>query len=75
MCEMVEYASMRFMFVCEIATILPIAIDNTASITSMPCQSDAAPASASANIRMTKPNAAIFGADAMNKVIAVGAPS
>ena len=74
MCEMVEYASMRFRLVCEMATILPSAMDNIARITSMPCQSPTAPASASARMRMIKPKAASFGAEPINNVMAVGAP-
>ncbi len=38
-CEMVEYASMRLRLVCAIATMLPIAIDSTASTTSIWLQS------------------------------------
>ena len=39
MCEIVEYASMRFRLVCAIAVMLPIAIDSTAITISICCQS------------------------------------
>ena len=74
MCEIVEYASMRFRLVWAMATILPSASDNTDMITSMPCQSPTAPPMESARMRMMNPKAAIFGAEPMNSVIAVGAP-
>jgi len=37
-CEIVEYASMRLMLVCAIATTLPTMIDSTATIVIMSCQ-------------------------------------
>ena len=38
MLEIVEYASIRLMLVCAIATTLPRAIDNTAATASISCQ-------------------------------------
>ncbi len=74
MCEMVEYASMRFRLVCAMATRLPSAIEATARITSIACQSGAMPCSPLARSRITKANAAILGAPPMMIVVGVAAP-
>ena len=75
MLAIVEYASIRLMLVCEMAMTLPAIIDSSDRISSIPCQSNAIPASEPTRSRVMKPNAASFGADPTNSVIAVGAPS
>ncbi len=73
-CEIVEYASMRLMFVCAIATTLPTIIESAASTISMSCQASTAPPSPSASTRIASAKDAIFGADPTNRVTGVGAP-
>ena len=51
MFAIVEYASMRLMFVCAIAMTLPRIIDSSDSTISMPCQSNSMPPSAPASTR------------------------
>lgn len=74
MCEMVEYASMRFTLVCAMATTLPSAIDRMASSMSIFCHSTASVGRplTSRRIAMAKP--ASLGAEPMSSVMAVGAP-
>ena len=71
---MVEYASMRLMFVCAIATTLPTIIDSAASTISMSCQAPDTPPSPSASRRMASANEAIFGAEPTKSVTGVGDP-
>ena len=75
MFAIVEYASMRLMFVCAMATTLPRTIDSSDRISSMPCQSKAIADSAPTSRRIMNANAASLGAAPMNSVIGVGAPS
>ncbi len=75
MCEMVEYASMRLILVCAMATIVPIAIESTDSTTSIWLQSACEPARASGSSRMASANAASFDAVPMKTVTQVGDPS
>ena len=56
------------------AAMLPRASDSTAITTSMLRQSAASPPSASPRMRMKNANAAIFGAELISRVTAVGAP-
>src|SRR5512143_3615257 len=74
-CEIVEYASMRFRFVCAIATRLPSPSDSTHSTISMSRQpvSCTGP-SPSISTRHASANDAIFGTEPMNNVTGVGAP-
>src|SRR6266851_6570189 len=74
-CEIVEYASMRLMLLCAMATMLPMAIDSTESTTSIWLQSPCEPAKASGSNRMASANAASFEAVPMNTVTLVGEPS
>ena len=76
MCEMVEYASMRFRLVCAIAVMLPIASDATAMMISIHCHCStrkSAPSPVTSR-RIMNANAASLGAEPMNSVTAVGAP-
>ncbi len=74
-CEIVEYASMRLMLVCAIATTLPTMIDSTATIVIMSCQPVACTAPRpSASSRNASANEPSFGAAARNSVTGVGAP-
>src|SRR6185503_4293293 len=74
-CEIVEYASMRFKFVCAIATRLPIPNDSTHSTISMSRQPPSCrPPRPSTSTRHTSANDAIFGTEPMNNVTGVGAP-
>ncbi len=73
-CEIVEYASMRLMLACAIATTLPTAIESAASTTSMSCQASTAPPRPSASTRIASANEAILGAEPTNRVTGVGAP-
>ena len=57
------------------AMMLPKSIDNSDRTSSMPCQSNASADSEPTSSRMAKANAASFGAEPMNSVTAVGAPS
>src|ERR1700679_3505519 len=66
---------MRLRLLCAMATILPMAIDNTASTTNIWLQSGCEPARASGNKRMASANAASFEAVPMNTVTQVGDPS
>ena len=75
MCEIVEYASIRLRLVCAIATTVPIAIDNTASTTSIWLQSGCDAPSASGRSRIASANAANLDAVPMNTVTQVGDPS
>src|ERR1700728_4583875 len=75
MCEIVEYASMRLMLVCAIATMLPTAMESTEITTSIWLQSVWEPASASGGGRMMSVKAASFDAVQMNTVTHVGDPS
>ena len=75
MFAIVEYASIRLMFVCEIAIKLPSTIESTQRMISIPCQSTWAPCSAPESMRSVIANAAIFGAVPIRSVTAVGAPS
>ena len=75
MCEMVEYASMRLILVWAIAARLPIIMDITARMMSIPCQSASIAPMPSTSKRMTKPNAASLGAEPIKSTTAVGAPS
>ena len=63
---------MRLRLVCAIATTLPIAIDSTASTTSIWLQSGCETASASGSSRMASAKAASFEAVPMNSVTQVG---
>lgn len=74
MCEIVEYASIRFRLLCTIAVRLPIASDTTASTDSISCQSTASGSRPSTRIRSVIANAASFGAPAISSVTAVGEP-
>src|SRR5260370_29425132 len=66
---------MRLMLLCAMATMLPMAIDSTASTTSIWLQSPCEPAKASGSRRMASANAASFEAVPMNTVTLVGEPS
>lgn len=66
---------MRLRLLCAMATMLPMAIDSTASTTSIWLQSPCEPASASGSKRMASANAASFDAVPMNTVTQVGEPS
>ena len=74
MWEMVEYASIRLMLVWAMAARFPSAMDNTASITSICCQSMARLSNEPTSKRIAMANAASLGAVPINNVIAVGAP-
>ncbi|MNK91613.1 hypothetical protein D3C87_1117200 [compost metagenome] len=74
MCEMVEYASIRFRLVCTMAVRLPIASDSTDSTTSIICQSLASGSRPSTSTRMNSAKAATFGPAAISSVTAVGEP-
>ncbi len=74
MCEMVEYASIRFRLVCTMAVRLPIASEATASTTSITCQSTASGSRPSTSRRSAMAKAASFGAPAISSVTAVGEP-
>src|SRR3979411_2205864 len=66
---------MRLRLLCAMATMLPMAIDSTASTTSIWLQSPCEPAKASGSRRMASANAASFEAVPMNTVTQVGDPS
>ncbi len=66
---------MRLMLLWAMATMLPMAIDSTASTTSIWLQSPCEPAKASGSKRMASANAASFEAVPMNTVTLVGEPS
>jgi hypothetical protein len=66
---------MRLRLLCAIATMLPIAMESTASTTSIWLQSGWEPAKASGSKRMASANAASFEAVPMNTVTQVGEPS
>ena len=70
-----EYASIRLMLVCAIATTLPKTIDSSARIISIPCQSNQSPPSATPSRRSMNAKAASLGAVPISSVTAVGAPS
>ena len=74
MLAMVEYASIRLRLVCAMATKLPRTIESTDRTISIPCQSNAMPASAPASTRSVSANAASLGAVPISSVIGVGAP-
>ena len=70
---MLEYASIRLMSVCAIASTLPATIDSAAGSTrSAPSPTRAA--GTTLNTRMNAANAATFVPADMNAVTAVGAP-
>ena len=73
-CEMVEYASMRFRLLCAMAARLPTSSEAMASTASICCQSMASGCSASTSRRMMIAKAASSGAAPISSVIAVGAP-
>ena len=74
-CEIVEYASMRLMFVCAIATRLPIPSDSTHSTISMSRQPPSCSGpKPSLSTRQISANDASFGTEPMNSVTGVGAP-
>ncbi len=74
-CEIVEYASMRLMFVWAMATRLPIPNDNTQSTISMsrqpPSCSGPKPSLSTRQISANEPS---FVTEPMNSVTGVGAP-
>ena len=70
----VEYASIRFRFVCAIAARLPSSIDASESSTSICCQSIARPIIPSTRRRIVIAKAASLGAPPTSSVIDVGAP-
>src|SRR5665213_1392031 len=66
---------MRLRLLCAMATMLPMAIDSTASTTSIWLQSACDDPNASGSRRMASANAASFDAVLMYTVTQVGAPS
>jgi len=68
-------AHVGFLFLGVIATTFPIAIESTARMISIWCQSPCMTSSPSTSRRMSMPNAASFGAEPMNRVTGVAAPS
>ena len=65
---------MRLILVWAMAAKLPMAIDSTARIINIICQSAEATSRPLTNTRMTTAKAASFGALAMSSVTEVGAP-
>src|SRR6185295_10896033 len=72
---MLEYASIRFVFICTSATTFPPVMVTAARIANTELQSTASGASAMKSTRRIAANAAAFGATDMNAVAGVGAPS
>src|SRR6266508_6744109 len=72
---MLEYASIRFVFVCTSATMLPPVIVTAARTANTTLQSTARGASALTSTRRIAAKAAAFGPTDMNAVAGVGAPS
>ncbi len=72
---MVEYASMRFRLLWAMAMMLPMPMESTARMASMPVQSSCSAERPSTSRRISMPKAAILGAELMNRVTGVGAPS
>src|ERR1035438_5164868 len=66
---------MRLRLLCAIATMLPMAMESTASTTNIWLQSGCEPARASGSKRMARANAASFDAVPMKTVTQVGDPS
>ena len=65
---------MRLRLLCAMAMILPTAMDSSARIASMACQSACCAGRPSASSRMAMAKAPIFGAEAINSVTGVEAP-
>src|SRR2546428_1696389 len=72
---MLEYASIRFVFVCAGATMFPPVIVTAASTASIALQSTLSGPSAPTMTRRIAANAAALGPTDMNAVAGVGAPS
>ena len=72
---MLEYASIRFVFVCTRATMFPPVIVTAARTASTAAQSAPSGPSAPTRTRRIAANAAAFGPTDMNAVAGVGAPS
>src|SRR5688572_19306974 len=72
---MLEYASIRFTFVCTSATTFPAVIVNAASTANTVDQSTASGPIPATSTRRIAANAAAFGATDMKAVAGVGAPS
>src|SRR6476660_4992677 len=72
---MLEYASIRFTFVCASATMLPPVIVMAANTAKTVDQSSASGPRAETITRRIAANAAAFGATDMKAVAGVGAPS
>src|ERR671936_2672523 len=72
---MLEYASIRFVFVCTSATTLPPVIVTAASTAKTLDQSTASGPMPETSTRRIAANAAAFGATDMKAVAGVGAPS
>src|SRR5712691_12311364 len=72
---MLEYASIRFVFVWTSATMLPAVIVSAASTANTADQSTTSGPIPETSTRRIAANAAAFGATDMNAVAGVGAPS
>src|SRR5919108_5967400 len=72
---MLEYASIRFVFVCASATMLPAVMVIAARSANTLDQSTASGPMPETSTRRIAANAAAFGATDMNAVAGVGAPS
>src|SRR5205809_56839 len=72
---MLEYASIRFVFVCARATMFPPVIVAAASTASIALQSTLSGPSAPTMTRRIAANAAALGPTDMNAVAGAGAPS
>ncbi|OLC11115.1 MAG: hypothetical protein AUH39_00355 [Chloroflexi bacterium 13_1_40CM_67_9] len=75
MCAMLEYASIRFVFVCASATMFPPVIVTAARIARTVLQSTPSGPRAPTRTRRIAAKAAAFGPTDMNAVAGVGAPS
>src|SRR5439155_4233752 len=73
-CATLEYASIRLMSDCAIASTEPTSIVAAESPITKGCQSHASGLNAVSNTRMSAANAATFVAADMKAVTAVGAP-
>ena len=74
-CAMLEYASIRFVFVCARATMLPPVMVKAARMARTALQSTPSGPSAPTSSRRIAAKAAAFGPTDMKAVAGVGAPS